>query len=273
MINVNHAFPEGQGVSRPPLFMGSDYSHWRTRIKIFLMTQNMDVWVMIQTKYIAHTITPRLDAGSARSDASSTGGARAKMLVLHQQQNDEREAALAKVGRSRKKLLIKLEEYKGDDLELVHKVAAIASETDPTFLPELFMVNDDKYTHSHFHSNNKLSKNDHTVDPAPKDSTENESRQNHLSRSAGQSKLEVARFVLGLIAKSAIGFVGIVSALSLAGFKPFPETASKERGESNRCPPGKVVVIDDGKKVRCLVRERIEIPFGSHYDSINFGFG
>ncbi|KAK8963735.1 Plastid division protein PDV2 [Platanthera guangdongensis] len=208
-------------------------------------------------------------------------------MVLHQQQNDEREAALAKVDRSRQKLLIKLEEYKGDDLELVHKVAAIASETDPTILPELFMVNDDKYTHSHFHSNNKLSKNVHTVDPAPKDSTENESRQDHLSQSAGQSKRAVARFVLGLIAKSAIGFVGIVSALSLAGFKPeirrrdavinllgpFPETASKERGESNRCPPGKVVVIDDGKKVRRLVKERVEIPFGSHYDSINFGFG
>lgn len=209
------------------------------------------------------------------------------LKVLHQQQNDEREAALAKVVRSRKKLLIKLEEYKGDDLELVHKAAAIACETDPTILPELFMVNDDIYTHSHFHSNNKLSKNDRTVDPAPKDNTESESQRDHLSRSAGQSKGEVVRYVLGLIAKSAIGFVGIVSALSLAGFKPeirrrealinllepFPETASEERGESIRCPPGKVLVIDDGKKVRCLVKERVEIPFGSDFDSINFGFG
>jgi len=91
-----------------------------------------------------------------------------------------------------------------------------------------------------------------------------------------------------LLAKSVLTFVGVVSVLSLAGFKPmlrrdgtqfkiqelFREAAGEGRRPQVECPPGKVVVIEEGQP-RCLVKERVEIPFDLHISApkINYGFG
>lgn len=51
------------------------------------------------------------------------------LQALQQQQRYEREATLAEIDHSRKVLLKKLKEYKGEDLEVIHEASAFASET------------------------------------------------------------------------------------------------------------------------------------------------
>ncbi|PKA65955.1 Plastid division protein PDV2 [Apostasia shenzhenica] len=202
----------------------------------------------------------------------------ASLQALHQQQRYEREAALAQIDRSRRKLLSKLKECKGDELEVIHEAAAFASETAehddsfllppyPTHLPDLFVLND--------------------LYPTSQSSLKSKPSENCKHMNQSQNKPRGMRLVLGLAAKSAIAFVGIVSVLNLAGLGPeirkkkfklnllglLPKPA-KEKEQPMQCPPGKVLLIEDGK-ARCIVKERIEIPFGADAGNPNIpiGFG
>ncbi|XP_020597074.1 plastid division protein PDV2 [Phalaenopsis equestris] len=206
----------------------------------------------------------------------------ASLQDLQQRQRYEREVVLTQIDHSRKTLFIKLEEYKGDDLEVIHEAAAFAAEAvaqdDVFFLP----------SSSYFDSKNNPSKSDFTVDPTPENNRDNESYMELTAQPASHNKQKWMASVLGFIARSAICFVGLVSVLSLTGFRPeirkrdtsndlfelLSKTAGEVRDVSIHCPPGKALVIEDGK-ASCLVKERVEIPFGSDFENlnINIAFG
>lgn len=223
----------------------------------------------------------------------------AALQALQQQQRYEREAALSQIDHSRMVLLSRLKEYKGEDLEVIHEATVFAGETVdhddglvlppyPSHLPDLFAL-DDLYPSSHFTSKCKLSQNGLMAAriQETKESTV-ESEKNQSSHQGNRNPLKGIRFVFGLVTKSVVTFVSVMSILSLAGYKPmlkkgaipfkalelFGKPAGEERRGSIQCPPGKVLVIEDGKP-RCLVKERVEIPFESDVTvpEISYGFG
>ncbi|XP_077219750.1 uncharacterized protein LOC143853940 [Tasmannia lanceolata] len=46
---------EGQSVSRPPYFNGSNYGYWKTRMSFFLQSLDYEMWELIEDGYIAPT--------------------------------------------------------------------------------------------------------------------------------------------------------------------------------------------------------------------------
>ncbi|KAG1348159.1 plastid division protein PDV2 [Cocos nucifera] len=195
----------------------------------------------------------------------------AALQALQQQQRYEREATLAWIDRSRMVLLRKLKEYKGEDLEVIHEAAAFAGETVehdddglllppyPSHLPDLFVL-DDLYPCSHFAAECEQSQKQSMV----------ESEKNQRSHQGSRNSPRRITCLFGLVTKSLITFASVMSILSLAGYKP----ACKERQSSIQCSPGKVLVVEDGMP-RCLVKERVEIPFESDVTApkISYGFG
>ncbi|XP_057965796.1 plastid division protein PDV2 [Malania oleifera] len=218
---------------------------------------------------------------------------------LQQQQRYEREAALAEIDYSRKILLNKLKEYKGEDLEVIHEASAFASETVehnndlllppyPSRPPQSLML--DNGFLPHFSSVRKFVRNgimsgDPTND-AKKSSSELESNE---MQTASRNLWKGFGHFVAITAKTAVTLVGVVSVLNLAGFQPhlrtrdthikvlglFPQPATEEKKTSTtECPPGKVLVVEDGE-ARCLVKERVEIPFESIHakPDVNYGCG
>ncbi|KAM0938022.1 putative plastid division protein PDV1/PDV2 [Dioscorea sansibarensis] len=216
------------------------------------------------------------------------------LQALRQQQIYEREAALAQIDRSRLALLSKLKEYRGEELELIHEVSIFAGGTfehdDDLLLPPYRghlpdSMLDDIYA-SHLLSRSKLLLTGHAVghiDDAKKSIDESEKRQ------SAQSPRSNGIGIVGFVTRSVVAIVGVVSILNLAGFKPshniwertirplqqfkFPAAVQRRR-ISMKCPPGKVLVIEDGKP-RCVVKERVEIPFEADLKTPNvtYGFG
>ncbi|KAJ0980343.1 hypothetical protein J5N97_008598 [Dioscorea zingiberensis] len=215
--------------------------------------------------------------------------------ALQQQQSYEREATLTQIDRSRMRLLKKLKEYKGEDLEVIHEAMAFAGESIehdedlilppyPSHLPDLFVL-DDLYQSSRLNPNCILSENGLTGKLKKLDESDN-CKSPHGERKQGFG----FRHLVGLVARSAITFAGIISVLSLAGVKPSLTNRhaqfkvqelladdAKEEVESEvsfQCPPGKFLVIENGKP-RCLVKERFEIPFDSNVSApnVSYGFG
>ncbi|XP_008808905.3 plastid division protein PDV2-like [Phoenix dactylifera] len=212
----------------------------------------------------------------------------AALQALQQQQRYETEATLAQIDHSRMVLLSKLKEYKGEDLEVIHEAAAFAGETVehddglvlppyPSHLPDLFVL-DDLYPSSDFTSKYKQSQKQSMV----------ESEKNQSSHQGNRNSPRGITYLFGLVAKSLITFASVISILRLAGYKPMPrkgdilfkvrelfiKPACEERQSSLQCPPGKVLVIEDGKP-RCLVKERVEMPFELDVTApkISYGFG
>jgi len=48
-------FQEGQSTAHPPLFTGSNYAYWSTRMCIFMESNSLDIWETVKTKYEAPT--------------------------------------------------------------------------------------------------------------------------------------------------------------------------------------------------------------------------
>ena len=46
-----HGFQEGLSVFRPPLFNGLDYTYWKTRMRVFLISMNLDLWNIIENGF------------------------------------------------------------------------------------------------------------------------------------------------------------------------------------------------------------------------------
>ncbi|XP_077215376.1 plastid division2 [Tasmannia lanceolata] len=206
------------------------------------------------------------------------------LQALQQQQQYEREASLAEIDRSRKYLLKKLKDYKGEDLEVIREASAFAGETVehnddlllppyPSRLPDSLIL-DDSY-HSHFSSiPNKSIRNGVSGSLKPEEKRTPDKSEKKPTQPASKNSPTGIRLVLGLAAKTVFTLVSVISILSLAGFEPrlgkrntqfkvlelVRKPADEEKQGPIQCPPGKVLVIEDGKP-RCLVKERVEIPF------------
>ena len=42
-------FAQGRSTSRPPLFVGNNFVHWRSLIKMFIIDQDLELWNIIET--------------------------------------------------------------------------------------------------------------------------------------------------------------------------------------------------------------------------------
>lgn len=229
---------------------------------------------------------------SIRDALESLEDVLASLQALHQQQRYEREATLAEIDHSRKVLLTKINEYKGDDLEVIREVSAFASETVehdndlllPPYPSHPHPLILDKGYSSNFHSGHKLSRNGlNSFEPLQKE----RKVMSELERTGTPDKTapKGLRLILTVAAKTVLTLVGVVSILSLAGFEPRVRRKSFEFGVMNvfqkpsvgekvtiQCPPGKVLVMENGEQ-RCLVKERVEVPFESVVTTPDVSYG
>lgn len=208
--------------------------------------------------------------------------------TMQQNQKYERESALAEIENSRKTLLDKLREYQGKNLEVIQEATVFASETveesSDLLLPP-YPTHPPISLENGFPSNSnsilKTSLRDGAYDLTKK----NQSDQDQGKRPEGGG----LRHVIASVAKTVVTLVGVVSILGLAGlgtrkkkmeFSPFGAVSSllqplnRGRELGIQCPPGKVLVVEDGQ-ARCLVKERIEVPFESAVSTpdVNYGCG
>ncbi|XP_073282915.1 plastid division protein PDV2-like, partial [Primulina huaijiensis] len=195
--------------------------------------------------------------------------------ALRQQQWYDKEATLTEIEYCQKKLLRELKEYKGKDLEVIHEAIAFASETEdnndlllPPYPrhPSRSTVSDKECLPS-FPSTRKFSQNG-AVNNGLIDGDQRQSR--------SKRPLKGLKFLITATAKTVITIVGMVTILSLAGFQPrlkkrndplklvdlFQLLSNNEVQATMECPPGKVPMFENGE-TRCVVKERIEIPFDS----------
>ncbi|XP_014496766.1 uncharacterized protein LOC106758347 [Vigna radiata var. radiata] len=119
-----------------------------------------------------------------------------------------------------------------------------------------------------------------------------EKDQNLIENGAKNSRKGLGFFIT-FAAKTMLTVVDMVSILSLSGFGPklgtcfsvqgwhhkvenVERSTTKNGGERPRiqCPPGKIMVWENGE-ARCLVKERVEIPFSAvaATPDINYGCG
>ncbi|XP_022725121.1 plastid division protein PDV2-like isoform X2 [Durio zibethinus] len=215
---------------------------------------------------------------------------------LQHQQRYEKEVALAKIDYSRRILLQKLEEYQGKDLEVILEAAAFVSETVennndlplPPYPshPPRSLVLDNGYL-SHLQSTyksltNGLTPGDPTNDPTIMNGHQ-ENKKQYKSRNLRQG---LGHFISSAV-KTVLPLVGVIYILSLSNFVPnlgkgtplkflamVQQRATEEKNSTVQCPPGKVLVMEGGE-ARCLVKERIEVPFESIVakPDINYGCG
>ncbi|KAL4588782.1 hypothetical protein LXL04_001677 [Taraxacum kok-saghyz] len=205
------------------------------------------------------------------------------LQVLQQQQWYEKEASLAEIDYSRKKLLQKLKAYKGEDLDVIHEATTFASSAVEKENTDLLLppyptrlspsLDPDNGYLSHFSLTPKILTNDPP--------------NGHPKGSLHQSEPKTFRQVIMAVAKRVIPIVGFIAALHLSGFEfgrrgsqPKVWGISGEQGNEEQsemmveCPPGKVLVVENGES-RCLVKERVEIPFKSvvTVPDVNYGCG
>jgi len=55
MGSFNNALSEGQFITRPPMFNGSEYAFFKTRMRIFLDT--IDAWNIVESEFSRPKIT------------------------------------------------------------------------------------------------------------------------------------------------------------------------------------------------------------------------
>ncbi|XP_021731653.1 plastid division protein PDV2-like [Chenopodium quinoa] len=205
---------------------------------------------------------------------------------LRQQQQYEREAVIGEIEYSRKMLLKKLSEYKGEHSDVIQEAEAFASmkvEHDNELLLPPYQT----------HSPNSLvlDKNYLSRVPYSRKLAQNglnggsESKESH-TQSKPNKLWGGFRFLVHSTAKTMLTLVGVISLLSLAGFEPklqkkgtklnvlslFQQPNDQGRALGARCPPGKTAVMEDGE-IRCIVKERVEIPFDHVADNPDVHYG
>lgn len=184
-----------------------------------------------------------------------------------------------------KKLLKELKEYKGKDLEVIHEAIAFASETEdgndlllPPYpsRPSQSVVSENGYLTSSRKLPQNGVKNVHDVP-------------NNLHKSERQpGPLKSVKAFIGTAAKAALTIVGLITILGMAGFEPRLRKrdnefklldvlfqlrgGNDEKGTGVGCPPGKVLVIENGER-RCVVKERVEVPFESVVATPDVSYG
>jgi hypothetical protein len=206
---------------------------------------------------------------------------------------------LSQIDCSRRSLLDKLSEYKGQDCEVIHEAAAFAGEkiehddvlilapysdhvTNTLVLDDLYPLN--FLSNKSRHSQNGLDPNGTTQNDTRTSGLENRntSTSNHGSRRGGMGSF------IGWMAKAAVVVAGAVSFMKAAGCEPvtvrnnvrldvgrlLAKSGAGEQGQSGtvRCPPGKVMALEDGR-AHCVVKERVEVPFDSNLAAPSAGYG
>ncbi|KAJ3706085.1 hypothetical protein LUZ61_009790 [Rhynchospora tenuis] len=186
----------------------------------------------------------------------------AQLQDLQQQQRYERETILSQIDRSRRVLLTKLREYKGQDWEIINEAAAFAGETfdpdewAPLFSPHPF--SNDTYTSSLTKAiPNGITKGPVNEPPECPDS---------------KGKVGVWSFV-GWLVKTSLTVLGVVAAARAAGYKPvlLKNGVELEVG-SLQCPRDKLLVVEDGV-ARCVAKRRVTAPFESGVKEPNSLYG
>ncbi|XP_072989117.1 plastid division protein PDV2-like [Typha latifolia] len=220
------------------------------------------------------------------------------LQALQEQQMYERETILNQIDCGRRLLLNKLRVYKGEKWEVIHEAMAFASETvdydEGLVLPPYpgpllnSFVLDDLYPSSNNAPRYKLCRNGATAASIHEMKSTNGPEKGPNLFPSNSNTPRGIRSVIGLVARSVITFVSVISILGLAGYKPvlrrsaikfeapslFNKPAGDRRHVSVQCPPGKILVIEDGNTM-CLVKERVEIPFESDVTvpNVSYGFG
>ncbi|KAE8690742.1 putative non-symbiotic hemoglobin [Hibiscus syriacus] len=200
---------------------------------------------------------------------------------LQHQQSYEKEVALSEIDYSRRVVLEKLEEYQGKDMEVILEASAFFSKTVENNSDLLLPPYPSRPPRSLVPDNGSLSHLQSTYKPLP----------NGISTGAKQVESENSRKGFGHFISSAVKtflpLVGVMYILSLSNFVPSigkgnpvkifgmsRRRANEEKNSDAPCPPGKVLVMEDGE-ARCLVKERIEVPFESLVakPDVNYGCG
>ncbi|XP_078179901.1 plastid division2 [Carex rostrata] len=181
---------------------------------------------------------------------------------LQQQQRYERETILSQIDRSRRVLLSKLREYKGQEFEIINEAAAFAGETfDPEEWPPLFSphpFSNDTYPSSL----TKAFPNDTAKSPM------NEP----VKCPDSKGKLGMWSFV-GWVVKTTLTIVGVVVAARVAGYKPvLLKEGSEVEVASLQCPHDKLLVVENGV-ARCVAKRRVTAPFVSGVKEPNSLYG
>ncbi|XP_020551917.1 plastid division protein PDV2 [Sesamum indicum] len=232
-----------------------------------------------------------------RDALESLEGQLSSLQALQQQQWYEKEAALAEIEYSQKKLLKELKEYKGKDLEVIHEAIAFAGETEDSndlLLPPYpsrplqSVVSDNGYLSNFtstrkFHQNGAIAGGLKNLLDVPKDLHKSETSHR---QSGPSSPFQRVKVLISTAAKAAVTIAGVVTILSLAGFEPrlrkrdnqlklpdlFQLQRNNEKGATVECPAGKVPVKENGE-IRCVVKERVEIPFESVVATPDVSYG
>ncbi|TVU40906.1 hypothetical protein EJB05_14390 [Eragrostis curvula] len=220
----------------------------------------------------------------------------AALQDLQHQQRYERETILSQIDRSRRFLLNKLKEYKGQDCEVIHEAAAFAGEKiehdDGLILPPYSnhitnsFVLDDLYP-LNFLSKSKRLQNGLDSNGMTQDDTRMNGLEDRNARTSNYGSRGGIISFIGWMAKTAVMVVGAVTIMKASGYKPVigrnsikldigwlfsKEAASRQERSTVRCPPGQVMVLDDGR-AHCVVKERVEIPFDTNLASPSASYG
>ncbi|XWS67521.1 hypothetical protein CRYUN_Cryun04dG0013600 [Craigia yunnanensis] len=215
---------------------------------------------------------------------------------LQHQQRYEKEVALAEIDYSRRILLEKLEEYQGKDLEVILEAAAFVSKTVennndlllppyPSY-PSRSLVLDNGYL-SHLLSTYKSLPNGVTTGDPTNESKNLNGHQENKKQDESKNLRKGLGYFISAAVKTVLPFVGVIYILSLSNFVPnlgkgtplkflgmLQQRTTEEKNSAVQCPPGKVLVMEGGE-ARCLVKERIEVPFESIVakPDVNYGCG
>ncbi|KAL8027724.1 hypothetical protein ABFS82_14G111600 [Erythranthe guttata] len=192
------------------------------------------------------------------------------LQALQQQQWYEKESALAEIEYSQKKLLKELKEYKGNDYQVINEAIAFASETEDNH--DLLLP---PYPSRPSHSQNGFLTHKFVQNGGLKTANGGDKPDRNNKPQPGlEGPFKRVKVFMTAAAKAALTVVGVITILSLAGFEPklrkrdnLPKILdllklqkNDEKGSSVDCPPGKVPVFESGE-IRCVVKERVEIPF------------
>lgn len=210
---------------------------------------------------------------------------------LRQRQQYEKQVALSEIDYSRKMLLEKLKEYKGKEFEVLREASTFAGERVdyendlllppyPVHPPLSLGLSNNGYL-PHLPSKQKSDANGFGSGNVR---NETEVKSPNSGSEEGSSH-RVIRF-LGSVAKVILPIIGVISILSASGYGPemrkrgaslkllrcLPQRVLRGKETPNQCPPGKVLVIENGE-ARCLVKERVEIPFDTVVAKRNVTYG
>nr|GMD85774.1 plastid division protein PDV2 [Ipomoea batatas] len=216
------------------------------------------------------------------------------LQALHQQQLYEKAEAFAGIAYSQEKLLKKLKEYKGNNLDIINEAIAFVGETVeesndlllPPYPTQPYPLVSDKLYPSYPPSSHVISQNGVISGSQLHQLIKEDLHGSHQEEAKSPPRM-VTCFI-GVAARTALTVVGIISVLTLAGFEPrlkkrdtclkvanlFQLFGIDKKGTNATCPPGKVLVFENGE-TRCVVRERVEIPFHSDVTTadVNHGCG